>query len=271
VVTGFPPRALRGTTIVVTRAAARADELRAPLEALGAHVLLHASTRIETRDTAALTNAATRLALYDWVVLTSATAVQLLCDATEAAGVRAEDWAQTRVAVVGDATAASLRARGITPTVLPTQFVADALLEALRERDDIAGSRVLYPTAAGARHVLDAGLRTLGATVDRIEAYESVASDEDVAALRHAVQQHEVDLVTFAASSAVDAWVAALTPLHTRVAAVTIGPVTSQAARAHGIGVAAEAMPSTIDGLVAAVIHAVRADRDRPLSLSIES
>ena len=262
---------LRGSTIVVTRAAARAESLIEALEALGAHVLTYAATRIVPRDVEPLNNAARRLARYDWVVFTSATGVTLTFDAAEACGVTAEDWSHTRVATVGSATAAAVRARGVEPTFVPERFVAAGLLEAFAARDDVAGTTILYPAAVGARRELSAGLRELGATVDRIDAYESVSTDEDVAEVQQALRDGVVHAVTLTASSAVEAWVVAMGSLHNVADAVSIGPITTQAAHAAGLRVTAEAMPSTVDGLVAAVVRAVSAQRERHHHLTANS
>ena len=56
------------------------------------------------------------------------------------------------------------------------RFVAEALLDALRDRGDVRGARVLYATAEGARDVLPDGLAELGASVDRVHLYRSVAN-----------------------------------------------------------------------------------------------
>ncbi len=254
---------LAGATVLVTRDASRADALVAPLEALGARVLTWAATRIERRDTAALQAALRELRAYDWVLFTSATAVAITVEVATAVGVTVSEWAGVRVACVGAATAGALRAHGVEATLVPERFLAAGLLEALAARDDIAGARVLHPVATGARGDLVDGLRALGASVHRIDAYESVAGDADVAELRNALQNGRVDAVTFAAGSAVAAWVGAMAPLHAAAPAVSIGPVTTQAAHAAGLHVAAEASPSTLEGLVAAVVRAVGARHDQ--------
>jgi uroporphyrinogen III methyltransferase / synthase len=247
---------LSGATVVVTRAAAKAELLSGPLEAYGARVLMYAATRVIPRDIEGLQRAARMLARYDWVIFTSATGVQLTFEATDAAGVSVSDWAHTHVAAVGSATASAIRERGVSPVLIPAHFHADALLSAFAARSDIGGATMLYPAASGARPELIDGLRALGATVDRIDAYDSVATDDDVAVVRGALKRGDVDLVTFTATSAVDAWVAAMDPVHTMADAVSIGPITTRAARAVGMNVAAEAMPSTLDGLVAATVQA---------------
>jgi uroporphyrinogen-III synthase len=149
--------------------------------------------------------------------------------------------------------------------------VAEALVEAFEARGDLLGAAMLYPAAAGARAGLCAGLRALGARVDRIDAYDSVATDDDAAGVRQALADGRVHAVTLTARSAVHAWAAAMTPLHDLADVVSIGPITTQAAHAAGLRVAAEAMPSTIDGLVAAVVRAVRARRERLQHLTTNS
>jgi len=256
-------RPLAGATVVVTRDATRADALVAPLEALGARVLTWAATRLEPRDVAGLAAAVRALDGFDWAVFTSATAVSLTFDAAAAAGRRAAHWSRVQVACVGTATAAALRDRGVEPAVVPERFTAEALLASLAARGDVAGARVLHPVAAGARTDLVDGLRALGAAVHRIDAYESVANAADVAELRIALQDGCVDVVTLTAGSAVAAWVGAMAPLHAGVPVASIGPVTSQAASAAGLRVVAEASPSTLDGLVAAVVRAIGARHDQ--------
>jgi uroporphyrinogen-III synthase len=255
-------RPLRGATIVVTRAALRAEQLIAPLEALGAHVLTYAATRVVPRDTATLLCATRALGRYDWAVFTSATSVALTIEAATANGITLADWSHTRIAAVGSATGTALRERGLTVALEPTTFVAEALVEAFAASIDLRGSRVLYPTAVGARSALSDGLRSLGATVDRIEVYESVTTEEDASAVRAALRDGAVHAVTLTASSAVDAWVAAMSPVHAAADAVSIGPITTQAARAAGMRVVAEAMPSTLDGLVDAVVRTIGMQRD---------
>ncbi len=254
---------LRGATVVVTRAADRAEQLVAPLQALGATVITFAATRIVPRDAAAVEQAARTLSRYDWVVFTSGTAVTLLFDAAAACDVQAQDWSHLKIAAVGTSTARAIEARGVAPTVVPERFVAEGLLELLAARTDVRDARVLYPAAAGARPELPDGLRALGADVHRIDAYESVPTDDDVRTVCGALRDGRVQAVTLASRSAVDAWVSAIAPLHDAADIVSIGPVTSEAARAAGLRVAAEAMPSTVDGLVAAVVRTVTDQRER--------
>lgn len=254
-------RPLAGATVVVTRAADAGDGLRAALLTLGARVVDCPVTRVETLDPAPLDAALATLATVDWLVFTSARAVERTFAHAQARGLAPERFAHCRVAVVGEATAAAVQAWGLGVTAMPARYVAEALVETLAARDDVRGTRVLFPVAAGARAVVADGLRALGAEVDAVPLYVSRPDPGPAAAVVPALRDGPVVAATFAAPSAVRAFVEGAGDAAHGVVAVSIGPVTSDALRAAGLAVAAEASPSTLDGLAAAVVHAVRAAR----------
>jgi uroporphyrinogen-III synthase len=72
-------------------------------------------------------------------------------------------------------------------------------------------------------------------------------------------QVAEADAVTFTSSSTVTNFCERFGTDRVPPVVVSIGPVTSATARAQGLGVDAEADPHSIDGLVDAVIGALRA------------
>lgn len=249
-----PGRSLAGVRIAVTRAADRAGPLAEALRAAGAEVVEVPLTRIEPLDPAPLDAAVAALDGFGWVLLTSVNGVAAYGAALRRAG-REPRAPGPRVAVVGSATAAAAREAGLPPTVVPERFHAEGLLDALAERDDVRGVRVLYPAAAGARDVLPAGLAALGAEVVVIPAYRTVPDPAGQAALRLRLAAGGLDLVTVAAPSAVDALLEALpAELAARLPVACIGPVTARAARMAGFPVRVEASASTADGLVREIL-----------------
>jgi uroporphyrinogen III methyltransferase / synthase len=251
----YEQRPLFGQRVLVTRATAQAGSLSERLRAVGADVVEMPLVRIEALDRAPLNAAVKQLSTYEHVVLTSQNAVQYLWDALRAAGTDARALANVTVSVVGPATAEALLARGIVADVMPTRYVAEALLEALQARGGMRGMRVLYPTAAGARDVLADGLRDMGAEVDVIPCYRSAPDGAESERIRQAVEVGDIDLVTFTSASTVRGYIDAVGPdLVGRVRAASIGPITSDAARAAGIEVAIEAGEATIPALVDAIV-----------------
>ncbi|HEY4130482.1 MAG TPA: uroporphyrinogen-III synthase, partial [Gemmatimonadaceae bacterium] len=197
-----------------------------------------------------------RIEEYGWVIFTSQNAVRIFWDALRAENRDARALASVKIAAVGPATANALLECGIAVDVAPDRFVAEALLDALRDRRDVRGVRVLYASAEGARETLQDGLEEMGAIVDRVVLYRSEIDGEGASALRDTLLNGEIDLVTFTSASSVNAFVSAVGEDAARqVSAASIGPITSDAARNAGLEVVVEAAESTIPGLVDALIE----------------
>jgi uroporphyrinogen III methyltransferase / synthase len=113
---------------------------------------------------------------------------------------------------------------------------------------------VLIARAAEAREVLPDALRKQGAEVDVVALYETVADQPEPEALQRA---GDADFITFTSSSTVRNFMEASPngiPEGARV--VSIGPVTSEAAREAGLTVDIEAERHDIGGLVEALLAA---------------
>jgi uroporphyrinogen III methyltransferase / synthase len=245
-------RPLHGQTVVVTRARAQASGLAARLRSLGADAVELPAIRIEPRiDADDVRAAVADLHAYALVCLTSPNGVRLLFEAMAAQGRDARALASATVAAIGPGTAAALRARGVVADVVPERSVAEALVEAL-EPVPVAGRPALVARAAAARDVLPEALRERGAAVDVVALYETVIEPLDPEAVAAAAG---ADYLTFTSSSTVQNLVATLGPrLPAAARVVSIGPITSQAARDAGLEVAVEATHHDVDGLVAALV-----------------
>jgi uroporphyrinogen III methyltransferase/synthase len=118
---------------------------------------------------------------------------------------------------------------------------------------------VLVARAAEARDVLPDALRERGAKVDVVPLYETVAEVPDADALDAAAG---ADYVTFTSSSTVRNLLTAIGDgFPSRARVVSIGPVTSEAARDAGLEVHAEAERHDPEGLVEALLADVAAQR----------
>jgi uroporphyrinogen III methyltransferase/synthase len=246
-------RPLHGRRVVVTRARAQASGLAATLRNLGAEVVELPAIRVEPRiETDAVHAAVAAIGEYSLLCLTSPNGVRLLFEALGAAGLDARSLAGVTVAAIGPGTARALRREGVLADVLPERFVAEALVEALAAVE-VEGRRVLVARAAEARDVLPDALRERGAEVDVIPLYETVREQPDEEAIAAA---QGADYVTFTSSSTVTNLTEALGdrfPTGARV--VSIGPVTSESARAAGLTVDVEAERHDVDGLLAALLE----------------
>ncbi len=245
----FDTLPLFGKNIVVTRTRSQASKLSKQLATLGARVIELPALEIhEPDDMAPLHAAMERIHDYGWIVFTSQNAVNIFFKHLFASGEDARCLGPCRIAVIGRATGDELLKYGLRPDVVPQQFVAESLLEAL-DSENIAGSAVLLPCSEDARDVLCEGLKSRGASVDRIHIYRSVKPDSVSAGELEAVKN--ADMITFASSSTVRHFCDMVT--ETRALAASIGPVTSATLRDLGREPVVEASEYTIDGLVQAI------------------
>ena len=250
----FERRPLHGVSVVVTRARPQASELSRRLEALGAEPIELPAIRIEPRiDTDEVRGMVEAIHSYALICLTSVNAARLLFEAMATQGRDARALANSLVAAIGPGTVAALRERGVIADVVPQRSVAESLAEAL-EKVDVDGKPVLIARAAEARETLPDALRRRGAKLDVVSLYETVPEKPDPEALERA---READYITFTSASTVRNLVAALgDDLPGSAGVVSIGPVTSEAAREAGLGVHVEAADHDLDGLVVALLAA---------------
>jgi uroporphyrinogen III methyltransferase / synthase len=245
-------RPLYGRRVVVTRARAQASGLAATLRDLGAEVVELPAIRIEPRiENDELRSAVERIGEYSLLCLTSPNGVRLLFKAMDKAGLDTRALAGVTVAAIGPGTARALAKRGVAADIVPERFVAESLVESL-QTVEVEGKRVLVARAADARDVIPEWLGDRGARVDVVALYETVREEPDDAAVEAA---QDADYVTFTSSSTVRNLAEALGDHFPRKARiVSIGPVTSEAARDAGLEVDVEAERHDIDGLVAALL-----------------
>ena len=262
----YERRPLFGRRVVVTRARAQAGELSTQLEKLGAEVYEFPTIEISPpEDFRPLDDAIRQLDSFDWLVYTSVNGVEAFVERLRHHGLDLRSVPRdARIAAIGPATAAKLAEVGLRVDVIPGEYRAEALIEAL-DNDSISGTRVLIPRARVAREILPEKLREAGAEVVVPPAYQSVPSSAGKEETSLRLRSGEIDCVTFTASSTVENFVVAFgqeeaVRLLSGTRVVCIGPITADTARKRGLRVDAEADEYTIPGLVEAVTNLLAAD-----------
>jgi uroporphyrinogen III methyltransferase / synthase len=244
---------LFGKTIVVTRAGGQGREMAARLRALGAHAVAAPAIAIAPpADAQPLAEAVAHLERYDWLLFTSVNGVEGFVKALDAS---ARDWRglRAKICAIGPATAAAVADLHLRVDIVPSEYVAESLVEAFAG-EPMHGARVLLPRAAVARDVVPDALRERGAVVDVVEAYRTVAPEETAAVI---AELERADWVTFTSSSTVKNFLAmgGRRLLDGGATIASIGPVTSATCRAHGLEVSREARPHTVEALIAALME----------------
>jgi uroporphyrinogen III methyltransferase/synthase len=235
----FEALPLAGKRILITRAREQASSFAAVLEAAGAEVVEFPTITFTAPESWAPLDAAIgRLREYRWVIFTSANGVRFFWQRLQAAGRDIRDLAGITVCAIGPATAAALHSLGIRADIVPTEFKAEALVEAIGT-DDLRGSRVLLARAAESREVIPEELTRRGALVDVVPAYRTVKDAPDTEGLRTMLRDGKIHAVTFTSSSTVKHFLDLVGEeageLLKSVVVASIGPITAETAARHGI------------------------------------
>ncbi len=244
-------KSLRGMRVLVPRGGPWGHGVAAELRARGASPIVAPTINFAApadldplnRALAALTDDE-----YDWLTVTSATTVDVLAGNGVVLG------AHTRVAAVGETTAAALAASGYRVDYTPKQdnSAAGLLAEWPEATGGSEGLKVLALRSDIARPVLTDGLRASGHTVDSVIAYRTVGVPVAPAIVQQ-VADGRVDaiLVTSGSVATQIARQFGAVPEGTLVAC--IGPRTAADAKAVGVRVDLVADERTSASLIAAI------------------
>lgn len=253
----FENRPLFGETVVVTRTRQQASALTQRLEELGARVIEAPTIEIAPpREMGPVDEALRSAGGYDWVIFTSQNGVSFTKQRLLELGLDARAFGGAKLAAIGDVTAAAIgQELCLKVELCPESFVAEALAEALIQRQAVAGRRFLLLRADIARPILAQKLREAGAAEVRdVAVYETRPASALPAVLIEALKERQVSWVTFTSSSTARNFVALLGGDYPQqlagVKLASIGPVTTATLKELGLSPAVEAEISNIDGLV---------------------
>ncbi len=254
-----------GIGVVVTRVEDADGPLTTHLRQGGARVLHWGSIAFAPpEDPGPLLAALRRLGWYDWICFSSPRAVEAVVDRVAGAPVG------VRMAAVGPTTRATLLAAGWPVHRVPADARGEGLVEAFRAAGDAGGARVFFPASAIARDTLPRGLGELGAMVDQVTAYRTVAVPLDREACRRDVEGGEVQVVTFTSPSALGSVRSGLgeelfQPLARSVPAAAMGPTTAGALEGVGWRRIVVAEDATLESLARAALKVGGAALRRPV------
>jgi uroporphyrinogen III methyltransferase / synthase len=255
----FESRPLFGQRIVVTRTREQASALSSQLSELGAEVLEIPTIRIEPPVAKeGLKDALLGLHEYDWVVFTSPNGVTAFFELFFKAFDDLRDIGGVKIAAVGPATAAKLKELHLRVDVMPEEYVTAKVAKALTDFESVDNLRILLMRAEVANPELPKELETLGAIVDDVACYRTVAETEDQNGAAAKLMEAGANWITFTSSSTVENFHARfnlpeLVKKFPEMKIVSIGPETTKALKKLELKPTVEAKPHNIDGMVAAI------------------
>jgi uroporphyrinogen III methyltransferase / synthase len=244
---------LSGRLILVTRPGEQAQELRDLFTALGATVLEQPGICVsDPPDWSPVDAAIERIASYDWLVFSSSNGVKRLLDRLVLRGGRLDQLVTVKLAAIGPGTAAELSRYGLKVDIVPKEYRAESLAEALSP--PALGKRFLLARASRGRQVLPEQLTAAGGIVEQVVVYSTndvEAADPQVAA---ALAAGQVDWVTVTSSAIARSIVGLFGDELRKSRLASISPVTSATLHELGYPPAVEAAEYTMAGLVAAIV-----------------
>jgi uroporphyrinogen-III synthase len=247
-----PAKPLAGWRVLVPRGGRWGDTVAATLRGYGAiPVIAPMINFASTDDAQGLANALYDLqdGQYDWLVVTSATTVDVLM--TQSVVIPST----TRIAAVGETTAAALTVAGYNVHFVPEVDNSARGLVKEWPRTDITG-RVLIPQSDLAEPTLVSGLERLGLAATFVSAYRTVG----VPVAEHVatdIASGRIGAVLVTSGSVARQIAAQLSPLPSGTIVACIGPRTAFDARAAGLAVDVIAEFRTANSLVEALVEHV--------------
>ncbi len=244
-----PGGGLSTKRVVVTGSTTSTRRLRRLLADAGATALNCPLINISYPESCEVLDAAIRdMDKYDWIAFPSVHAVHGFWRGLKKRGLDARALHVTRIAAVGPQTARALRRRSVAADLVPDDFTAKGLAEAMRSL--VAGHRILLPCGDFSRAELSAALQAHDAVVERVTVYHNRPASPTPETLRSVASGS--DAVLFRSPSAVRRS-AELGLDWSGSAVACIGPTTASAALQAGLSVAVVAERHCDDGLVAAL------------------
>ena len=250
---------------MITRARDQASGFREAFVELGATVVDLPTIEIRDPDSwEPLDSAIARMNRFNFLVLTSVNGVRSFVNRLRVCCRDTSDLAGLEVGAIGPATAAALRGSGVRVDFVPREYRAEGLLESLNGRD-LQGKQFLIPRAQVARDLVPRGLTKRGATVEVVEAYQTVTPGYAPGEVKRRLTPWP-EVLTFTSSSTASHFVKlvmkeGLFPEVKSCLIASIGPITSATLRQLGLQVGVEAKESTVPGLIKALADYISTGR----------
>ncbi len=248
----YEKKPLLGENIVVTREKAHAIDTIKKIEKLGGNVISFPTIKLEEiTPNKELEEAIKNISKYSYIVFTSVTGVDIFFKKL----LKLEDirtLAGIKIAAVGIKTANAIRKYGIIVDIIPEEFVAEDLIDKLKEvltRED----KVLIPRAKLGRQELVEELGKVS-LVDELVIYDTVKSKESKDEIINAIEDLDSYYLLFTSSSTFVNFVEILGNdskiILDKGKIISIGPITTRTIEDEGYVVYRQAETYTVDGVL---------------------
>ena len=254
----FDKKKLFGKKIIVTRAREQKSLLVEMLAKLGAKCVEAPAIKIiEPPDNYLdIDEKIEKLSDYNWLIFTSVNGVNAFFERLFKKNLDSRALRNIKIATIGVPTALKLKEFGIIADVVPNEFRAEGIVDALATYLQ-PKERILLARALKAREFLSEKLKEMGHIVDVSPVYQTIIGDFAKETVINKLEKKEIDMITFTSSSTVTNLINILGKdkkhLLNNIDIACIGPITAQTCLENEITPSIIAEEYTITGLVEAI------------------
>ncbi len=258
----LPHVRLGGKRILIASSPAIFEKLSHFLAGCGANLIEFRAVEIrKVTDTESWVRTLAFPGAFSWIIFTSAYGVRYFLEHLGERSRSRADFPAAKICAVGPATARCLEENGWKSDLLPTDFVAEGILEAFARQpgglEALRGKTILLPRAREARDVVVEALVEAGASVAVLPCYEAVQAAPDPEVIR-SVLENPPALMIFTSSSNVSGFLRLVGMengqllLHRSIVAC-LGPIVAAKVRSYGKDPEILPKRNTVEDLVEAV------------------
>jgi len=267
----YEKKPLFGHRILVTREHLEGFE---PLEELAAEILAFPTIEIvPPQNYDELDNSINRIETYNWLIFTSRNGVKYFFKRLFEKDRDIRDLKGIKICAIGSRTAKEIKQYGLKVDLVPEQFRAEGLIEAITDMQKrevksggripgskiLQGVRFLLPRAEVAREIFPEAVRELGGEIDVPVVYRTIKPESHGKRLRRFLKEGKITIATFTSAATFNNFMDMVgkdaEKLLKGVAIGVIGPVTAKAVEKAGLRVDIMPRESTIDEMVSEIIR----------------
>ena len=251
---------LWGKRVLVTRSREQASVFSKMIQDLGGQPIEFPTIDIiPPEDYTPLDKAISTVENFDWIIFTSINGVQAFYERLLLKKMDFRRLKDVRICAVGPKTKEELEKYGLIVDYVPGEYRAEIIIEKM-QGENLKDKKILLPRADIARKILPEALKTLGADVHEVIAYQTVKGSGGAFDVRDLLEDKKINIITFTSSSTVKNFVgmfdkSELSELLQGVKLASIGPITTQTAVDLGLSIDIEASEYTLDGLLQAIVN----------------
>ena len=207
------------------------------------------------KEVAAIKTVSSFAGIKDRIVLTSKNGVDIFFDKLDEMGLDCRALANIKVCSIGAATSKAIQRRGIKPDIQPEKAVGESLYDELKDivsKED----KILIPRAKNARDFLVNKISEI-CYVKEVHTYETVLDDSKKEEAINALEEGNLDYITFASSSTVTNFINLIGEENkdklSNTKIISIGKITTKTILDNGLEVYKESEKASIESMIEAM------------------